>query len=79
MSPRLPPRLPSRLLAPPAGSAPPPAEFEDYMDGKYVFETDSSAVGITLRWVVGVGRSLVGGAEAALRAMGLCSRVPAAA
>lgn len=49
------------------------------MDGKYVFETDSSAVGITLRWVVGVGRSLVGGAEAALRAMGLCSRVPAAA
>lgn len=33
-------RLPPLLL---------PAEFEDYMDGKYVFETDSAAVGITLR------------------------------
>ena len=40
--------LPSHLLPPPC-----PAEFEDYMDGKYQFETDSAAVGITLRCLVG--------------------------
>lgn len=79
--------LPSHLVPPPH-----PAEFEDYMDGKYQFETDSAAVGITLRCLVGAGplrcactqcRAGCSGAEAALRSLKphhllLLHRLPAA-